>query len=97
MAVLEDTAMTRHGCKCLLGRNEYDTVSYIYVYDYLYKKMEAPFCVCHTVQINKQAALFYRSDLGVPEKEQKQTKMSGRFPDLKNFSGTNVLMIRDSV
>jgi hypothetical protein len=35
--------------------------------------------------------------LGVPEKEQKQTKTSGRFPDLKIFSGTNVLMIRDSV
>jgi hypothetical protein len=34
---------------------------------------------------------------GVPEKERKQTKTSGRFPDLKNFSGTNVLMIRDSV
>jgi hypothetical protein len=47
--------------------------------------------------MNKQLALFYRSDLGVPEKEQKQTKMSGRFPDLKNFSGTNVLMIQDSV
>jgi hypothetical protein len=35
--------------------------------------------------------------LGVPEREQKQTKTSGRFPDLKIFSGTNVLMIRDSV
>jgi hypothetical protein len=35
--------------------------------------------------------------LGVPEKERKQTKTSGRFPDLKNFSGTIVLMIRDSV
>jgi hypothetical protein len=31
--------------------------------------------------------------LGVPEKEQKQTTMSGRFPDLKFFNGTNVLMI----
>jgi hypothetical protein len=34
---------------------------------------------------------------GVPEREQKLTKTSGRFPDLKIFSGTNVLMIRDSV
>jgi hypothetical protein len=33
---------------------------------------------------------------GVPEKEQKQTKMSGHFPHLKIFNGTNVLMIRDS-
>jgi hypothetical protein len=31
--------------------------------------------------------------LGVPEKEQKQTKTSGHFPDLKLFSSTNVLMI----
>jgi hypothetical protein len=34
---------------------------------------------------------------GVPEKEQKQTKTSGHFPDLKIFSSTNVLMIQDSV
>jgi hypothetical protein len=38
-----------------------------------------------------------RRNLGVPKKEQKPTKTSGRFPDLKIFSGTNVLMIRDSV
>jgi hypothetical protein len=35
--------------------------------------------------------------LGVPEKEQKWTKIYGRFPELKIFSGTNVLMILDSV
>jgi hypothetical protein len=35
--------------------------------------------------------------LGVPEKEQKQTTMSGRSPNLKIFNGTNVLMIQDSV
>jgi hypothetical protein len=33
MAILEDTAMKRHGCECF-GRNEYDTVSYNYAYDY---------------------------------------------------------------
>jgi hypothetical protein len=35
--------------------------------------------------------------LGVPEKEQKQTKTSGHFHDLIIFISTNVLMIRDSV
>jgi hypothetical protein len=35
--------------------------------------------------------------LGVPEKEQKQTKTSGRFHDLIILISTNVLMIQDSV
>jgi hypothetical protein len=39
----------------------------------------------------------YATKIWFPEKEQKQTKMSGHLPDLKIFSGTNVLMIKDSV
>jgi hypothetical protein len=38
-----------------------------------------------------------RFSQGVPEREQKQTKTSGCFPDLKIFSSMNVLMIQDSV
>jgi hypothetical protein len=45
--------------------------------------------------LKKKANAYKRIDVlnpiqGVPEKEQKQTKTSGRFPDLKIFNGTNV-------
>jgi hypothetical protein len=50
----------------------------------------------HEIMKSKKDDLNFLGNLGVPEKEQKQTKTSGRFPDLKIFSGTNRVYFDDS-